>query len=386
MLVTNIAAHDHPPYRAHPCQAAGLRAGAVHDPRVRRDDRRADRHGRRGVAHDVLPALPDQGVRASRGPVRPTDRRGGAGPADRPPAAGARAPRPAERLGRGTAAGRRRDPETGVDHGRSPGPAGQGMGEQPADRAGDRRGPDGRRDLAPGVHGCGRRVPWRDHGGPRPVGHHRRRRPARHVHRHRDDPARPDRRTTMTATLAIALLRADGVAKSFGDEPAVVGVNLDLVAGEIHALVGLNGAGKTTLMRLLLGMVRPDAGHVTLRTDGALVEVAHVPATAWRAVGHLVETPFTYAELTVTETVRSAARLHGMTADDARAAAEQVIDELALRHWASRRTRTLSLGNRQRVGLACALVHHPDVLVLDEPTNALDPAAVQHCDPVRDPG
>jgi len=180
----------------------------------------------------------------------------------------------------------------------------------------------------------------------------------------------------MTATPALALLRADGVARRFGDEPAVAGINLELVAGEIHALVGLNGAGKTTLMRLLLGMVRPDAGRVTLRTDGAPVEVAHVPAIAWRAVGHLVETPFTYAELTVTETVRSAARLHGMTADDAGAAAERVIDELALRHWASRRTRTLSLGNRQRVGLACALVHHPDVLVLDEPTNALDPAGV----------
>jgi len=180
----------------------------------------------------------------------------------------------------------------------------------------------------------------------------------------------------MTATLAIALLRADDVAKNFGDEPAVAGVDLDLVAGEIHALVGLNGAGKTTLMRLLLGMVRPDAGRVTLSVGGARMDVAHVPATAWRAVGHLVETPFAYAELTVTETVRSAARLHGMTADDAKAAAEQMIDDLALRHWARRRNRTLSLGNRQRVGLACALVHHPDVLVLDEPTNALDPAGV----------
>lgn len=180
----------------------------------------------------------------------------------------------------------------------------------------------------------------------------------------------------MTATLAIALLRAEGVVKSFDDEPALAGVDLDLVAGEIHALVGLNGAGKTTLMRLLLGMVRPDAGRVTLSIQGNPVDVGRVPPSAWRAVGHLVETPFAYAELTVSETVRAAARLHGMSAPDAMAAAEQVIDDLALRHWARRRNRTLSLGNRQRVGLACALVHHPDVLVLDEPTNALDPAGV----------
>lgn len=175
-----------------------------------------------------------------------------------------------------------------------------------------------------------------------------------------------------------APLRAEGVAKTFGPERALDGVDLALAAGEIHALVGLNGAGKTTLMRVLLGMTRPDAGRVVLDLPGTPgpVGLGDVPPAAWGAVGHLVETPFTYSELTVTETVRAAARLRGLAPSDATSAAGAVIDELALTHWADRRTRTLSLGNRQRVGLACALVHRPRVLVLDEPSNALDPAGV----------
>lgn len=198
----------------------------------------------------------------------------------------------------------------------------------------------------------------------------------------------------MTTTTGRPLLRARGVAKAFGDEVALAGVDLDLAPGEIHALVGLNGAGKTTLMRVLLGMIRPDAGEVLVTTadvaaitgsagdPGAApaapvdVPVDHLPAAGWRRFGHLIETPFAYAELTVAETVDAAARLRGMTAGEAADAAAAVIDELALAHWATRRARTLSLGNRQRLGLACSLVHGPDVLVLDEPTNALDPAGV----------
>lgn len=173
-------------------------------------------------------------------------------------------------------------------------------------------------------------------------------------------------------------LRAEGVVKTFGSERALDGVDLSLAAGEIHALVGLNGAGKTTLMRVLLGMTRPDAGRVVLDLHGATgpVPVGDVPPAGWAAVGHLIETPFTYAELTVVETVRAAARLRGLPAGETASAADVVIDDLALTHWARRRTRALSLGNRQRVGLACALVHRPRVLVLDEPSNALDPAGV----------
>lgn len=179
--------------------------------------------------------------------------------------------------------------------------------------------------------------------------------------------------TTQTPTVR---LRATGVARAFGTEQALAGVALDLRAGEVHALVGLNGAGKTTLMRLALGMLRPDAGEVRVDVGAGPVDPVGAPSATWRHVGHLIETPFTYPELTVRETVRSAARLRGLDRAAASAATTRVLAELALDHWSERRAGTLSLGNRQRVGLACAVVHDPQLLVLDEPSNALDPAGV----------
>ncbi|MEZ5185405.1 MAG: ABC transporter ATP-binding protein [Candidatus Nanopelagicales bacterium] len=177
----------------------------------------------------------------------------------------------------------------------------------------------------------------------------------------------------MTATVAI---RAEAVSRRFGDEVAVDRVDLDVRAGEIQALVGLNGAGKTTLMRMLLGMLHPDTGRVVLNVGGREVPLVGLAPRDWRQVGHLIETPLAYGELTVVETVRTAARLHGLNTASARSAADAVVADLALAHWADRRNHTLSLGNRQRVGLACAVVHEPTVLVLDEPTNGLDPAGV----------
>lgn len=179
-----------------------------------------------------------------------------------------------------------------------------------------------------------------------------------------------------------AALEVRGLARAFGAERALDGVDLDLHAGEVHALVGLNGAGKTTLMRLALGMLRPDRGTVLLDvgsgqgTSSRPVDPRRAPAATWRHVGHLIETPFVYPELTVTQTVRCAARLRGLGPREAAEATDRVLAELALEHWADRGARTLSLGNRQRVGLACAVVHQPRLMILDEPSNALDPAGV----------
>jgi ABC-2 type transport system ATP-binding protein len=173
-----------------------------------------------------------------------------------------------------------------------------------------------------------------------------------------------------------ALLQLDGVARAFNGEQALAGVDLTVRKGEVHALVGLNGAGKTTLMRVALGMLRPDRGTVAIDVGSGPVAARGAPSTVWRQVGHLIETPFAYPELTVVESVRCAARLRGLSPTDSRESSERVLAELALDHWAQRRVRTLSLGNRQRVGLASAVVHSPQLLVLDEPTNALDPAGV----------
>lgn len=162
------------------------------------------------------------------------------------------------------------------------------------------------------------------------------------------------------------------VRREFRGGAGVHDVDLAIAPGEIHALVGLNGAGKTTLMRLMLGMLRPDAGEV--RIDGTRLDDL-APAT-WATVGQLVEQPLAYGELDVRDNLRLAARLHGASRAEASAMADAAIEELELTRYARVRARRLSLGNRQRVGLASALQHDPALIVLDEPTNALDPAGV----------
>lgn len=169
-----------------------------------------------------------------------------------------------------------------------------------------------------------------------------------------------------------AALQAIRLQRSFGDDLAVDQLDLTVTAGEVVAIVGLNGAGKTTMMRLLLGMVAPDGGRALLHG----IDVAAAPASAWRRVGHMVEPPLAWPRLSVRENLVAAARLHGVARDELAVAVAGAVERFGLATWADRRARELSLGNRQRLGLACALVHGPDVIVLDEPSNALDPAGV----------
>jgi ABC-2 type transport system ATP-binding protein len=173
---------------------------------------------------------------------------------------------------------------------------------------------------------------------------------------------------------ADAGLRLDGRAlvRTFRGGAGLRGIDLTVAAGEIHAIVGLNGAGKTTLMRVLLGMLRPDTGVV--HVDG--VELPSADAATWARVGQLVEQPLAYAELTARGNLEIAAVLHGIERGAVRERVDRTIAEFHLERYAPVRTSRLSLGNRQRVGLAAALLHEPAVIVLDEPTNALDPAGV----------
>ena len=165
-------------------------------------------------------------------------------------------------------------------------------------------------------------------------------------------------------------LDAHGLVREFRGGAGVHGIDLEVARGEVHALVGLNGAGKTTLMRVLLGMLRPDVGEVRLRGH----RVAEAPLREWTRVGHLVEYPLTYPELSGRRNLQLSARMHRIT--DPAAAVGAIISELGLEQYADRKVRALSLGNKQRVGLAAALQHDPTVIVLDEPTNSLDPAGV----------
>ena len=166
-------------------------------------------------------------------------------------------------------------------------------------------------------------------------------------------------------------VRALGLTRAFDTVAAVDGLDLHVASGQVHALVGLNGAGKSTLMRLLVGLLKPDAGHAELWG----VPAWRAPAAVRARIGY-VGGGRSYAELTVAEHLTWSARLHGCQRQDAKRQAGDQIDRLALGRWAAKPTRTLSSGNRQRLAVASALVHDPDLLILDEPTNALDPAGV----------
>lgn len=165
----------------------------------------------------------------------------------------------------------------------------------------------------------------------------------------------------------MAVVEVTAVTKRYGDVVAVDDLSMRVRRGEIYALLGLNGAGKTTLIRMLLGMVRPTAGSVSILGTA----VGGDTRSVWSRVGYLVETPAAYPELTVRENLDVVARLRRF-----RGSVDDIIEHLTLEPFADRRARTLSLGNQQRLALAKALLHQPELLILDEPVNGLDPAGV----------
>ena len=164
-------------------------------------------------------------------------------------------------------------------------------------------------------------------------------------------------------------IETDNLVKRYGGVTAVDGLSLRVAQGEIYAFLGLNGAGKTTTIRLLLGMVKPTSGAA--RVLGTRIRVGE--RKPWGSVGYLVETADAYPELTVRENLEVMRRLRPGTA---RYAVNRVIERLGLAEYADRRAGTLSHGNAQRLGLAKALLHNPELLILDEPANGLDPAGI----------
>jgi ABC-2 type transport system ATP-binding protein len=164
-------------------------------------------------------------------------------------------------------------------------------------------------------------------------------------------------------------IETDDLTKRFGDVTAVDHVDLRVGIGEIYGFLGLNGAGKTTTIRALLGMIRPSEGNVRLLNQA----VGPEGRGPWARVGHLVESPSAYPELSVRENLDVARRLHGIQNPKV---VKKIIERLALASYSERKSGTLSTGNLQRLGLARAMLHEPELLILDEPANGLDPAGV----------
>jgi ABC-2 type transport system ATP-binding protein len=167
----------------------------------------------------------------------------------------------------------------------------------------------------------------------------------------------------------VPTLEIDSVNKSYGAVRALRDMSFDVRAGEIFGFVGSNGAGKSTTMRIVLGVLAGDGGEV--RWDGAPID-----ADTRRRIGYMPEERGLYPRMKVADQLVYLARLHGMDAAAARTSMEHWTETLGIAERRGDEVLKLSLGNQQRVQLAAALVHEPDILVLDEPFSGLDPVAV----------
>jgi ABC-2 type transport system ATP-binding protein len=167
-------------------------------------------------------------------------------------------------------------------------------------------------------------------------------------------------------------IRARGITKAFGDVVALDGVDLDVPAGQVHGLVGPNGAGKTTLLGLLLGLSVADGGRLELLGTRVGRRLA-VPD----GVAGFVDGPGLYPALTARQNLAAVASLRGHRASGT-AAVDDALAEVGLTDVGGDRVGGFSLGMRQRLGLAAALLTEPRLLVLDEPANGLDPAGKRH--------
>jgi ABC-2 type transport system ATP-binding protein len=163
-----------------------------------------------------------------------------------------------------------------------------------------------------------------------------------------------------------------GLTKHYGEITAVDGLDLELRRGEIFGLLGQNGAGKTTTILMLLGLTEPTDG--TARVLG--FDPAHDALQVKRRVGYLPDSVGFYDDLTGRENLRYTARLNGLRGDDAEEQIQQVVDAVALTDRIDTPTGTYSRGMLQRLGIADALVKDPEILILDEPTTAIDPIGV----------
>ncbi|MFC3194900.1 ATP-binding cassette domain-containing protein [Marinicella sediminis] len=164
------------------------------------------------------------------------------------------------------------------------------------------------------------------------------------------------------------MIHVDQISKSFGEVQAVKNVSLTAEDGKITALLGANGAGKTTSMRMIYALITPETGHVTV--DG--IDSKNDPVAARARMGVLPDARGLYKRLTARENIAYFGRLQGMSESDIQRRADELIERLGMSKFADRQTDGFSQGQRVKVAIARALVHDPQNILLDEPTNGLD--------------
>lgn len=161
-------------------------------------------------------------------------------------------------------------------------------------------------------------------------------------------------------------LLIESVSKRFGDVQALDAISLELKPGEVFGFLGANGAGKTTTMRIVLDIIRPDSGRVSWNG----VANTDVPRRTW---GYLPEERGLYAKMNILDQLVYFARLQGVPAQYARSEAREWLDRFRIPQYADRRTEELSKGNQQKIQFIAAILHDPEVLLMDEPFSGLDP-------------
>jgi len=164
-------------------------------------------------------------------------------------------------------------------------------------------------------------------------------------------------------------IRVNEVRKQLGPNQALAGVSLEFAAGKMHGIIGPEGAGKTTLMRTLLGLLRPDAGSIEYRDEGALLEFE----TMRSHLAYMPQQQSLYPDLSIDEHMEFFRALYQIPQDEFRARRQELLDITRLGPFVDRAAAQLSGGMYKKLGLMCALLRAPEVMLLDEPTNGVDP-------------
>ncbi|MBN1214983.1 MAG: ABC transporter ATP-binding protein [Candidatus Lokiarchaeota archaeon] len=166
------------------------------------------------------------------------------------------------------------------------------------------------------------------------------------------------------------------LSKKFGDFQAVSNINIDIKRGEIIGFLGPNGAGKSTTMKMMAYLLKPTKGEIWIRGNGKLEKLSnHNKDYLLNNIGFLIENPAFYGNVSPRMILKYFAELKGYPKKKVNQRIEEVLETFGMMNWIDKKIKTFSKGMRQKIGIASAIIHNPDIVVLDEPTTGLDPQA-----------